>query len=301
MSSTSNRRSPVSATKIHIKYDCSCRTELGHARVSLMNNAVHRIINPSREDTATFYNLPPGCTECIVTLDGGVVKRELVEILSHNHSIEMVVPLVNRKVVAFFIGGAGDKESYYFSGPHGNIDDARATFDKRIKNTGKSTYYTSYYLDYSDACGKSDIKKYIKNNIERKEIPIYIVGHSLGAWNGAHLSKILADEGYTVKMLITLDPVGAGFLVWVGSDIYGKEPEPSADMWINVLADPKVPDKSDSVANFGERWTIKRGPDINATMDTHHASAREMFHNPIQDHLSAADHMFDSIDMYINR
>ncbi len=287
--------------EIRIKYDSSYRDELGHARVSLMNNSVHRIINPRRANTATFYNLPPGSTDCIVTLDGKVVKRDLVEILSRDHFIEVIVPLENRKVVAFFLGGAGDKDSYYFSGPYGNIDDARAPFDKRIKDTGKSEYYTSYYLSYSDARGKSDIKKYIKDNVGPKETPIYIVGHSLGAWNGAHLSKLLADDGYTVKMLITLDPVGAGALVWVGSDIYRTKPEPSADMWINVLADPKDPDQSDSVANFGERWIIKSGPDINAIMDINHASARGMFHNRIQNDLSAADHMFNAIDAYINR
>lgn len=115
--------------------------------------------------------------------------------------------------MAFFIGGAGDKESYYFSGPYGNIDDARAPFDKRIKDT---------------------------------------------------------------------------------------TPDPRADMWITVLADPKDPDQSDAVANCGERWIIKSGPDINATMDINHASARGMFHNPIQNNLSAADHMFNSIDAYIN-
>ena len=212
-----------------------------------------------------------------------------------------LAPLENRRVVAFFIGGAGDKESYYGSGPHGNIDAARTPFDKRIMDTGKSQYYQSHYLDYSEVRGESDIKKHVTGRIELKAIPIYIVGHSLGAWNGAHLSQRLDADGYSVKMLITLDPVGAGVLVWAGSDIYRSTPDPRADMWINVFADPKDSDQSDGVANFGERWLIKSGPNINATMDINHYSARKMFHNKIHNEKSAADYMFDSIDEYINR
>lgn len=304
MSANISKLSSVRFVEIRVKYDSSYKESLGHARVSLLSNAVHRIINPERANAATFYNLPTGSTDCIITLDGRVVKREKLEILSRNHSIDVEVKLdalENRKVVAFFIGGAGDKESYYGSGPHANIDRARAPFDKRIVDTGKYQYYKSYYLDYSDVCGKADIKKHIKDNIELKEMPIYIVGHSLGAWNGAHLSKILEDDGYSVKMLITLDPVGSGLLVWVGSDIYGSTPNPQADMWINVLADPKDSDQSDGVANFGERWVIKSGPDVNATMDINHYSAYGLFQNPIQNGLSAADYMFNSIDEYINR
>lgn len=67
------------------------------------------------------------------------------------------------------------------------------------------------------------------------------------------------EKGYKVKALVTLDPVGEGMMVWLGSDIYLSKPTPKAEFWINVRADAKKPDSSDGVADFGERW-IPQGP-----------------------------------------
>ena len=41
-----------------------------------------------------------------------------------------------RRAVALFIGGAGDKKSYYLAGPYRNIAYALAAFDQRIEEAG---------------------------------------------------------------------------------------------------------------------------------------------------------------------
>ncbi|WP_448092319.1 hypothetical protein [Pseudomonas lini] len=44
---------------------------------------------------------------------------------------EKTVPVESTKAIVFFVGGAGDKESYYFSGPFRNVQDAQSSFNKR--------------------------------------------------------------------------------------------------------------------------------------------------------------------------
>jgi pimeloyl-ACP methyl ester carboxylesterase len=207
---------------------------------------------------------------------------------------------VKKKVIAFWIGGAGDKESYYFSGPFHNVRDARDLFESKIVDLEKRDLYSSYYLDYSEAKGFLDVKEYATGNIPDKTTPVYIVGHSLGGWNGAHLSAVLSKKGYNVEMLITLDPVGEGALVYVGSDIYRSKPEPASKFWVNIRATPKKPDQSDSVAEFGERWTVTSGPALNYIADINHYNAKKMFLAPLKDTKSAADLMHESIRKLTN-
>ncbi|WP_417312079.1 alpha/beta hydrolase [Ectopseudomonas khazarica] len=211
-----------------------------------------------------------------------------------------VVEARNCRVVVFFIGGAGDKESYYMAGPYNNVEEVFKHFDDRMKRSGRSEFYQSHYLGYSDVRGDWDVDKYVYKGIPDKSAPVYIVGHSLGGWNGAHLSRILSEKEYKVEMLITLDPVGEGALVWLGSDIYFSKPEPVSGYWINVRASPKHPDGSDSVASFGEQWTVNSGPDVNASMDVNHAYALDMFVNAVRDSASASDILFESIISYID-
>lgn len=211
------------------------------------------------------------------------------------------VTVESYRTVVFFIGGAGDKESYYFAGPYRNIFYAKESFDRRVKGAGKEGTYVSHYLGYNEARGASDVQSAIASKIPDKVTPVYIVGHSLGGWNGAHLSNILHSNGYQVEMLVTLDPVGEGALVWLGSDIYYSKPQPKSGFWINVRANPRAPDSSDSVAEFGERWSVSSGPDVNHVMDINHYNARDMFCNPMAEGLSAEDYMFESVVSYMRR
>ncbi|PMZ97625.1 MULTISPECIES: alpha/beta hydrolase [unclassified Pseudomonas] len=206
------------------------------------------------------------------------------------------VPVESTKAIIFFIGGAGDKESYYFSGPFENVNQAKSGFDDRNGKLEKEGKYKSEWLGYNEVRGKKDIQKYVLNLIPYKSCPIYIVGHSLGGWNGAHLTRVMSEWGYRINMLVTLDPVGEGTLVWLGSDIYGEKPTPVADYWINMKATPSRPDQSDSVADFGEKWQVVSGPNVNVNMDTNHANAPAMFTRPIAQGKSASDLMFEAIN-----
>lgn len=214
-----------------------------------------------------------------------------------NDSTVKTVPIATKKAIVFFIGGAADQEKYYFQGAFHNIDGARNILDQRISANSKlSSKYTSWLRSYKDAKGAGDIQTYFTKKIPDKSCPIYIIGHSLGGWNGAHVSRILSEAGYKIKFLVTLDPVGEGFWVWLGSDIYKSEPQPIAETWINILANASVPDSSDGVAEFGERWIISGGTTLNKTADIHHASADRMFIEPVQGKKSACDLVFESIN-----
>ncbi|MCU1717816.1 alpha/beta hydrolase [Pseudomonas sp. 5P_3.1_Bac2] len=210
------------------------------------------------------------------------------------------VQVTVKKAVVFFIGGAGDKEAYYFSGPFGNVANAQSSLDKELTPYRDKAEYISHYLGYNEARGNEDINTYVLKNIPTKAIPVYIVGHSLGGWNGAHLSRHLADAGYRVEMLITLDPVGEGFLVQTFSDIYWKEPQPSSKFWINIRSQPKTPDQSDKVAEFGERWIITEGPQVNAVAPNNHYDAIGLFTILLPTGKSAKQHILDSINQYLN-
>ncbi|WP_426203839.1 alpha/beta hydrolase [Pseudomonas sp. TWP3-1] len=208
---------------------------------------------------------------------------------------DKAVPVESTKAIVVFIGGAGDKESYYFSGPYENILEARDKFDVRTQKLIKDGKYKSEWLGYNEVRGKQDIQRHVLSLIPYKSCPVYIVGHSLGGWNGAHLTKIMSEWGYRVQMLVTLDPVGEGALVWLGSDIYRERPAPVAVDWINVKATPSKKDQSDGVAEFGEKWLISCGPSINANVDANHANAFGLFTARIAGDKSASDLLFEAI------
>ncbi|MBK5378588.1 alpha/beta hydrolase [Pseudomonas sp. TH43] len=205
-----------------------------------------------------------------------------------------------KKVVVFFIGGAGDKEQYYVSQPpHGNVTTAQVQLPKKLSDV-QMAKVDSVYLSYKDVRGKKDIDKYVVRHLAGdKSIHISIVGHSLGGWNGAHLSTILKEQGYTVKSLVTLDPVGGGLGVWLISDIYATTPKPCTEFWINILAAPAKPNQSDDIADDGERWKMSAGPDVNVSVNANHESAGAMFRAKVLGEKSACDLIAERIINYL--
>ena len=110
---------------------------------------------------------------------------------------------------------------------------------------------------------------------------VYLIGHSLGGWNAAHLSSALFEMGYEVEYLVTLDPVGKGIAVSLVSDIYWSEPTPKfkSNNWINIRAEveqDKV-EANDRIADLGMQWEPSKGPGINETLPLHHREVEEMF------------------------
>lgn len=224
--------------------------------------------------------------------------------LSKGNKKEKTSTLTQNKVVAFFIGGAGDKKKYYSYGPTYIVrDNVFIPFNETLKKAiGKKLFsnnYSPYYLDYGEANRATDIENLIKL-IPNKETSLYIIGHSLGAWNGAHLSKFLSDEKYNVKMLITLDPVGEGKIVAFGSGIHFSVPKPQSDFWINVRATPTEKRIDDKVADFGKRWdTNSLLSDINHKCNTHHSHVNTLFNEKLVGDKSASDYLLESIIMQI--
>jgi hypothetical protein len=203
----------------------------------------------------------------------------------------------HRAVMAFFIGGAGDKESYYGNGPNYNIRDVALHCDQLFATAKEKNLYLTQYLSYNEVCGENDIQRNVLKNIPNKTMPIYIVGHSLGGWNGAHLSGILNARGYHVEMLITLDPVGIGMCVNTFSDLQKRHPQPAARFWVNIRANqnPADMDLSDKVAWTGGQWIVKEGPHLNYIVKVHHAHALTMFATPLKDKMGARDYMYQSV------
>ncbi|WPN59603.1 alpha/beta hydrolase [Pseudomonas sp. P9_31] len=206
-----------------------------------------------------------------------------------------------RNFVVFFIGGAGDQESYYLSGPNNNVDDVREIFIRDAKQLkfpkGK---FESWPLGYNDFITDKDLSEHVLKKIPDCSTAVYIIGHSLGGWNGAHLSSVLTDKGYKVRMLITIDPVGEGKVVWSISNIYRLQPKPKAEYWVNIraAAAPEKRNLSDRVADFGGQWEVVEGPDVMGRVDVNHADAHIMYIRPLNNGKTARQILNESILNY---
>ncbi len=224
------------------------------------------------------------------TYEGGVLKaaikvskgKQTATIYAHigNPSTNISSVATYKQVVTFFIGGAGDKEPFYGSGATKIMEGVRINFNQKIKTELiNNSLYISSYLGYNEVKGEDDIKKLVLSLIPNKDgTQVNIVGHSLGGWNGAHLSNILTKKGYTVNTLITLDPVGEGGGVTTISDIHLLFPSPKADFWINIHTDPENYRADDLIADLGGQWVPRKNkPHVVHTTSYNHGKAKDMF------------------------
>lgn len=215
--------------------------------------------------------------EKIVLPNGNTASLAATHTLTATDNTQVkVVPIAALRVVVFLIGGAGDKKRFLGSGPNHNILPLLSALQSQVSNNipvEKNENFSIEYIGYYEAYGDDRIQENVISKIKNKRTLIYIVGHSLGGWNGAHLSRYLSEKGYQVKLLITLDPVGESTVLELSSKIYHATPAPSAKRWINVVAKPSSSNFTDFVAWAGEKWVITSGPDINASVDTNHAEA----------------------------
>jgi hypothetical protein len=227
----------------------------------------------------------------------------------------LCVEAVFKQAICFFIGGAGDKKPYG-PGPdasHIVRNKVYYPFDKKMgtkiidkeKKTKEysTTSYKSFYIGYDDAY-KNKVQKEIIDKIPNKEgTSIYIIGHSLGGWNGAHLTKILTNKGFAVDMLITLDPVGTKVGVSLVSDIYWDTPKPKCSYWINIYSDSTTFELDNIIADIGGQWKpTSNNLTINYETNFQHALAGKMFTEILGDYLlNSSDFLFDNIRTYLNK
>lgn len=235
-------------------------------------------------------NRPPSSTSKLAT--AGLSQTTPVD----DKKRKIVSIKVWQPVIVFYIGGAGDKKSFYGTGPYGNVNDIHTYCEGLFGTLRNNQLYFREYLGYDEIANEIGIHNNVIDKIPNLATPIYIVGHSLGGWNGAHLSAILTKRGYRVEILITLDPVGAG-LVKLVANIYFSKPVPKAKFWINIRAEAKEMDSSDVIADAGGQWSIESGPDLNYIAPIHHANAFKMFLVPLGK-LSARDFLCRDYQIY---
>ena len=157
-----------------------------------------------------------------------------------------------KKAVVLFVGGAADKESFAGQTATNIMGLVKDNFEKIFE---KNNQYLSNHLGYNEIYGEERINKNVISFIPNKEgTEIFIIGHSLGGWNGAHLTHKLVSKGYKVKVLVTLDPVGARRGTAV-VDIYYNYPTPKSDFWIDIYTNPDNNEIDDNVADLGGQWT----------------------------------------------
>lgn len=82
------------------------------ARIALSRNALHRVINPRREHTATFHDVPEGPTEVTASLGGRLVGRK-----------QVVVPGSGELDVTLRIGGDKARDDHPFHGGFKVVDE----------------------------------------------------------------------------------------------------------------------------------------------------------------------------------
>ncbi|MBT2865901.1 hypothetical protein [Chromobacterium violaceum] len=228
------------------------------------------------------------------------------------------------RIVIFFVGGAGDKRPFLGSGPNGNIVDVKKYFEDQFKREMSDFLINSVYVGYYEVHGNENIQRLATEFIIDKKAKVYIVGHSLGGWNGAHFSQKLSKLGYTVEMLITLDPVGESQVLKIFADIYAAVPEPIAYIWINLryyqsylsiikkyypgrkFNDMKVDLSANAVADAGIQWWIgprldgvkvpDRLPDLNKIVDVNHVETLPAMQYPLDGKITAWSILKGSIE-----
>lgn len=199
-------------------------------------------------------------------------------------------PVSSPSFVAFFIGGAGDKRHYCGYGPTRLVRRAAlAPFCRRMEGY-PSLAPRIEYLGYEEIHGEGNVDAKVLPCLCDTKIPVYIIGHSFGGWNAAHLCRRLADGGCNVRMLVTLDPVGGGLVSRIGHGLYARpEVAPHAAFWVNVSCRPQGGNVSDVVASLGRRWYPQAGPDVYYESPRSHADVQAMFTEAVWQGRSALD------------
>lgn len=256
------------------------------------------------EDTAQHQKLLRGgiYQDGILKIQIQVSKgKHTATIYAHTGNLN---PNINTKakykqVVTFFIGGAGDKEPFYGSGATKIMEGVESNFNIKID----FSQYQSKYLAYNEVKGENNIKNNILSQLPNKDgTQVNIVGHSLGGWNGAHLSDILTQKGYIINTLITLDPVGEGGGVTTISDIHLLFPSPKAGFWVYIHTNPENYRADDLIADLGGQWFPRKNkPHVTHTTKYSHGDANDMFNEILSKKtISASSLLLSTIQKFLD-
>ena len=82
------------------------------ARIALLDNRVHRVVNPRRQHVATFHDLPAGVTHATITVAGQSVGRQRV-----------VIPEKGEVEVTLRARGGADDDGFAYHGGFRVLDE----------------------------------------------------------------------------------------------------------------------------------------------------------------------------------
>jgi hypothetical protein len=207
-------------------------------------------------------------------------------------------PATQRPFATFFIGGAADKNPFWYVGPKTNL--ILDTLIKRyvlalgqspLAGLEQNKRLENAYFGYDE--GEELLAMAIALHKKDGTMTVRLIGHSLGAWRAAKLSAELAKVGITTSLLITIDPVGnIYFLRFPGNESF--TPAPVAKKWINILAQHTISyNRDDAIADAGGRWRpgrdilLKTAPNADYATPYSHAAVWQMMVFPGSDGRSA--------------
>ena len=164
-------------------------------------------------------------------------------------------------LLTIFIGGAADKNPFWFFGSYGPYHIVGDFADEFVEVDGNSDYF-----GYDE--GNQILEKVKAALVSDPCEPINFVGHSYGGKTAVALARILANEGIRINLIITVDPVGGVIPgLWDDADSLS-----NVDTWINVDAVHGAWDRSDWIAFWGSKWdsTVDGESDLFQTITAHH-------------------------------
>lgn len=232
-----------------------------------------------------------------INIAKGIDKFKIYAYTGNQVNKNVFIEVLYKKTVAFFIGGAGDKKPYAGNGPTFIVrDDVQIPF----RTLAPINDYLGIYLGYHEVYGDDRISKNVLSQIINKDgTEVYIIGHSLGGWNGSHLFTKLQNKGYDTKVLITLDPVGTKVGVTIVSDIYWDYPNPKSDYWFNTFTSPSNYAIDDFIADTGGQWFPSGNLLVNIINPYHHGEAGSMFKQIVFMKQSMSDMLLVHINKYL--
>ena len=145
-------------------------------------------------------------------------------------------------------------------------DDYRNVYDYWKLHGGENSAYFEHHQ------WKSIYKKIDELCCNNSKEEINLIGHSYGA-DRAAFTALRYKGKCKINKLITIDPVS----------LYKPNFEKikqNTNLWINVNAQPSVPNNSDTIAWIGGKWkdAPKEFADHHIVVDTNHANFSDMMH-----------------------
>lgn len=178
-----------------------------HARVSLRGDSLHRVINPSKGDLATFHGVPAGATSAVVTVDGVVTARKSIVIPAAGRSDETVVvdgqPVASDTRVLGIYGAGPTGAGYSNADVKAIVDDVGG---EMFDGPGQISLRVPWLIKVLNV-----IKEHYKVNGDAiRPARLVLLGYSMGGKGAVDLACMLARHK-TLKrigvVLVGIDPV----------------------------------------------------------------------------------------------